>query len=186
MRGFELLFKCIMAAALATAAPAGLGRAQDADIDALLEQLASPDTANWRQIERQIKEEWSKSGSPAMDLLQQRGRKAMDEDDYDAALEHFTALTDHAPEFAEGWNLLAAAYFRKNLHGPAMDAVARALALNPRHFEAMAGLAVILQHTGYFKDALEAWRLVEEVHPHRPELKQAIELLEAEVGGRPL
>jgi len=40
-----------------------------------------------------------------MDLLLQRGQEAMDNEDYEAAIEHFTALTDHAPDFAEAISL---------------------------------------------------------------------------------
>ena len=45
-----------------------------------------------------------------MDLLLERGRKAMSEGDTNTAIEHLTALTDHAPNFAEGWML--AHFFR--------------------------------------------------------------------------
>lgn len=162
------------------------GLAQEADIDDLLAQLADPATENWESVERRIRTEWSKSGSAAMDLLLQRGEKALETEDLEAALEHFTALTDHAPDFAEGWNARATVLFRMGLYGPAMQDLSRALALNPRHFVAMTGLAVILSEVGMKKEALEAWRLLEQVNPHRPELRDAVEALEREVGGQTL
>ncbi len=149
-------------------------------------ELADPATENWQQVERQIRTEWTRSGSAAMDLLYQRGEKALEEEDYVAALEHFTALTDHAPEFAEGWNGRATALFHKELYGPAIEDISKVLALNPRHFEAMTGLAVVLTSVGRFEDALEAWRLVEAIHPHRPEMKDAIAALEKQVAGEAL
>jgi len=160
--------------------------AQSADVDALLADLADPQTENWQSVERQIRTEWSKSGSAAMDLLLQRAEKAIDAEDFDTALDHLTALTDHAPGFAEGWHARATALFNKNLYGPAMEDLQRALALNPRHFGAIAGLAVILQQTGFDNDALTAWRMLEAIHPHRPELKDAIEALEKQTGGTAL
>lgn len=163
--------------------PAG---AQSVDVDELLSQLADPDTANWQSIERQIRTAWSKSGSAAMDLLLQRGEKALAAEDYDTALDHFTALTDHAPDFAEGWNGRATALFHKNMYGPAMEDLGRVLALNPRHFGAMTGLAVILQSVGMEKQALEVWQMVVKVHPHQPDVKDAIEALEKRVGGQTL
>ena len=57
-----------------------------------------------------------------------------------AAIEHLTALTDHAPDFAEGWHARATAYFRAVLLGPAMDDLQRALVLNPDNFDAVFGL----------------------------------------------
>lgn len=160
--------------------------AQEVEVDALLEQLSDPETQNWQALERQIRAEWSKSGSAAMDFLLERGREALEEEDVDVAIEHLTALTDHAPDFAEGWNARATAFFQKGRYGPALADIRRALALNPRHFEALTGLAVILQRLGYEEDALSAWRAVETIHPHRPQLKDAIETLEKETGGTAL
>lgn len=161
-------------------------QAQSPDIQQLLADLANPETQNWQSVERQIRTEWSKSGSAAMDLLLQRGQKAMEDDDFETALEHLTALTDHAPDFAEGWNARATALFNLQLYGPALEDISRALALNPQHFGAMTGLAVILQDVGMRKEALEAWRLVEAANPHRPEMREAIEALESMVGGQTL
>ncbi|KMW58072.1 hypothetical protein AIOL_003042 [Candidatus Rhodobacter oscarellae] len=157
--------------------------AQEATLEDLLAQLADPATENWQQIERQIRTEWSRSGSAAMDLLLQRGEEALEASEFDVAFEHFSALTDHAPDFAEGWNLRATALFQQGYYGPALEDLRRALALNPQHFGALTGLAVILQDTQLFDEALEVWHMVEAMHPHRPEMRQAIEALEQKVGG---
>ena len=37
-----------------------------------------------------------------MDLLLGRGNEALEAEDYPTAIEHFSALIDHAPDFAEG------------------------------------------------------------------------------------
>ena len=179
-------FKCAVTALSLAAAATAWAQGQEVDVESLMDQLADPDTQNWQQIERQSRTEWSRSGSAAMDLLMQRGEAALEEEDFDAALEHFTALTDHAPDFAEGWNARATALFRKELYGPAMEDIGKALALNPEHFGAMTGLAVILQSVGMRDEALDVWYLVRELHPHRQELKDAIQTLEAEVGGTSL
>ena len=89
-------------------APPGADIAE-APIDRLFRELAKEDQPGWQQIEDAIIAEWSRSGSAAMDLLLTRGLSALGEDDIDLALEHFTALTDHAPDFAEGWNARATA-----------------------------------------------------------------------------
>jgi len=157
--------------------------AQDVDIGELLADLADPATDNWQGIERQIIDEWSKSGSASMDLLLQRGMKALAADDFDTALQHFTALTDHAPDFAEGWNGRATALFQKGLYGPAIEDIGKVLALNPDHFGAITGLAVILEQTGHDKDALEVWRILETVNPHRPDLQETIKRLEKATEG---
>lgn len=164
----------------------GMAAAQSVDVEELLGDLADPQTTNWQALERRIQIEWSKSGSPAMDLLLERGKKALAAQDYDLALDHFTALTDHAPDFAEGWNGRATAFFHKEMYGPALNDIARVLTLNPDHFDALTGLAVILSELGDKKRALAAWKLVAEINPHRPETQAAIERLERETGGSTL
>lgn len=157
--------------------------AQDADLTDLYAQLADPDLEGWEKVEQEIWSEWSQSGSPAMDLLLDRGRTAMEQGDWDRAIEHLTALTDHAPDFAEGWNARATAYYHSGRYGPAVADIQRTLALDPRHFGAISGLALILEELGYTRDALKAYREVQAIHPHRPNLEETIERLEKEVGG---
>ena len=65
-------------------------------VEDLLTQLQTADPQSAGRLERKIWREWSKSGSPAFDLLLQRGRDALDAGDTDAAIEHLTALIDHA------------------------------------------------------------------------------------------
>ncbi len=156
------------------------------DVDQMLAELANPETTNWRQVENRIRLEWSKSGSPAMDLLLQRARKAMEAEEWDTALEHLTALTDHAPDFAEGWHMRATAFFKKGLYGPAISDIGHALTLNPNHFSALSGLAVMLEELNMGPQALEAYRALAQIHPHRPETQKALERLEQRFGGVPI
>ncbi|MFV0336480.1 MAG: hypothetical protein ACK5JR_20700 [Tropicimonas sp.] len=161
--------------------------AQEADeLDRLFTELARPEQPGWRQIEEAILLHWSRSGSPAMDLLLRRGTEAMETGDLEAAMEHLGALTDHAPDFAEGWNARATVFFLMGAYGPSLADIRRTLALNPQHFGALTGLATIMEELGYEAQALEAWRAVEAIHPHRPELHDSIERLEKTVDGERL
>ena len=156
---------------------------QTAELDRLFVELSSANDQSWEEIEQNIWREWSKSGSSAMDLLLVRGRRAMAEGDLDTAIGHLTALTDHASDFAEGWNARATAYYQAGLFGPSIADIRRTLALNPRHFGALSGLGMILEQLDYPKDALEAYRAVLAIHPFRPALEETVKRLEKEVGG---
>jgi Tfp pilus assembly protein PilF len=162
---------------------AGAALGQEADLDPLFEALRQADPAGAQEIENRIWQEWSRSGSAAMDLLLERGREAMQEGEIELAIEHLSALVDHAPGFAEAYNARATAYFQAGHYGLAIEDIRRTLALNPRHFGAMAGLALILQEIGEEEGALEAWRAVEALHPSREGVRQAIERLERQVEG---
>ncbi|MCB1348409.1 MAG: tetratricopeptide repeat protein [Maritimibacter sp.] len=158
-------------------------RADETRLDALFEALADLDEPGWEQIEDAIWDEWSETGSPTLDLLLQRGREAMTAGDTAEAIEHFTALVETAPDFAEGYNARATAYFEAGLYGPSLSDIVRVLSLEPRHFGALAGLGVILEETGDSTRALEAFRAALAIHPHRSDLIEAVERLEAELQG---
>ncbi|HSF64234.1 MAG TPA: tetratricopeptide repeat protein [Paracoccaceae bacterium] len=160
--------------------------AQTAELDALFDRLAAAEAAEAGRIEREIWREWSKSGSPAMDLLLQRGRDAMQAGDVPQAIEHLTALVDHAPDFAEGWNARATAYFQAGLYGASVADIQQALRLNPRHFGALSGFAMILETTEREAEALEVYRAALAIHPHLDGVRDAIGRLEAKAAGQEL
>ena len=159
---------------------------QVVDLDPLFDRLQKVESADYLPIEEKIWREWSKSGSPAMDLLLKRGEDAMEAGDYPLAIEHLTALTDHAPGFAQGFHARATAYYNVEKYGPALADLERALALEPRHFGAMSGLAVILEELGMQDEALEVYYEVRTIHPHRENLSETIERLEKATAGRQL
>ena len=179
-------FKQVLAPTALLVAFCATVSAQVADVEGMLAQLADPETVGWEDLESRIVAEWSRSGSASMDLLLRRGKEALEAGEPDVALQHLGALTDHAPEFAEGWHLRAIALFGLNLYGPALEDVMRVLELNPRHFGAKAGFAAILQQLGRDEEALEAWRQVHALHPHRETTRAAMEMLSSRVEGRGL
>jgi tetratricopeptide (TPR) repeat protein len=157
-----------------------------AKLDELFTRLKSAGEEEAGRIETEIWIEWSKSGSPAMDLLLQRGRDAMELGDNLQAIEHFTAIIDHSPEFAEAWNARATAYYMTGEFGPSVADIAHVLSLNPRHFGALSGLGMILEESGKPERALEVYRAALAIHPHLEGVTEAVERLEIEAEGREL
>ena len=152
----------------------------------LFDRLQSATEAEAPRVVQEIKAEWSKSGSAAMDLLLRRGREAIEKGDYPLAIEHLTALTDHAPQFAEGYHARAEAYFRADLYGPALDDLEKTLALNPSHFDAIFGLAVMFQEFGELRKAAELYRKVLALHPNHDNAREALSRLKRDGIGREL
>lgn len=155
-------------------------------LDRLYGQLQDSEPAEARLVAKEIELEWTKSGSPAMDLLLKRGTDAMEAGDMDAAIGHFTALTDHAPDFAEGWHRRAVAYAASEMFGPAVADLKRALELNPRHYDAIATLGGILVKIDKPEVAAEAFERVLAIHPHYREVTEALEHLGSQTGGADL
>jgi len=152
----------------------------------LLEALrtATPDQA--KGAERDVEREWSRTGSAAMDLLLKRGRDAMAVGKFDVAIDHFTALTDHAPDFAEGFHARATAYYRADLYGPALADLETTLALNPSNFNAIFGLGVLVEELGNIRKAADFYRRVLALNPHHEPAEKALEQLETKGIGRTL
>ena len=179
-------FAAVLVLALPLAAQQDIAHAADphaAEFDRLFAELANPDNRTWRRAEADIRRLWSLSGSAAMDLLYKRAVAALDADDPALAIDHLTALTDHAPDFAEAWHLRAVAFYNTGAIGLALADLARALALEPRHWTALSGLATILEDLGKPEQALAAYRASLALHPHQDDVKEAIAGLERVVSG---
>ncbi|GFE65741.1 tetratricopeptide repeat protein [Litoreibacter roseus] len=176
---FVTTFLCVGYFALPAAA-------DEAELDRLFAQLQKPELPEWEQVEEKIWREWSESGSASMDLLLQRGREAMEEGNVVEAIGHFSALIDHAPEFAEAWNARATAFFLIEEFSLSIADIRQTLALNPRHFGALQGLGRILEQLEDDPNALKAYQAAYAIHPHRPELKATIDRLERQVSGETL
>ena len=183
MKALTRLHNWIVAAFMLLSSPVW---ADDARLDDLFRQLQTATEAESFQITSEIWLEWSKSGSPAMDLLLKRGRDAMNAGQPGLAIEHLTALIDHAPDFAEGYNARATAYFQTGDLGPSVADIARTLTLNPRHFGALSGLGMIFEELDEPAKALEVYKAALAINPHLGQVKDAVKRLELSVGGQDL
>jgi tetratricopeptide (TPR) repeat protein len=183
-------FRKLQLAAIATAAlstaPAAPTLAEDQQdarrLDELFTELGEPGREDWERVEGEITRIWSSSGSPAMDLLLSRGNEALQAEDYSTALEHFGALIDHAPDFAEGWNGRATTYFMMGEFSLSIADVEHVLVLNPRHFGALAGLAFMLEQMDEPDLALRAMLAAQKLNPNRPNVNDAVKRLEQMTG----
>ncbi|MDO5706050.1 MAG: hypothetical protein Q4G49_13430 [Paracoccus sp. (in: a-proteobacteria)] len=153
------------------------------DMNALFAQLAQTEGEGWRIAESDILREWSRSGSASMDLLLRRGEEALDAGDPVSAIGHLTALTDHAPDFAAGFQARAAAYAMRGDYGPAAADLARALELEPRHFGALTQLGGMLEEMGDQPRARVAYRASLDIHPHQQEAIDGVARLDAALAG---
>lgn len=171
------------AAQLPDAATAGATPAtREERLDALFVELGKPDLADAPRVEADIQRLWGQSGSPAMDLLLRRAQDAVEAQDLAAALDHLGAAIDHAPDFAEAWNARASVFYQLNEYALAVSDIEHVLALEPRHYGAMEGLAMIFNETDHPELALRVVRAAREVNPNRGSLKEAEARLERELG----
>ncbi|MCW5697257.1 MAG: hypothetical protein KIS96_11075 [Bauldia sp.] len=131
--------------------------------------------------EAHIEELFLRSGSPTADLLLRRAMVAMDVGEYAIALDILDGVIAEYPAFMEAWNKRATVYFIIGDFAASVADVRVTLALEPRHYGALAGLGQIYDRLGDDEAALGAYRAALNVHPFLGGLPARIEVLEARV-----
>ncbi|PRY94752.1 Tetratricopeptide repeat-containing protein [Hasllibacter halocynthiae] len=152
----------------------------------LLEALRIAPEGQHDRIAQRIERLWSRSGSQSVDYLLKRGRDALEDQDPEAAIDHLSAAIDHAPDFAQPYVDRAEAYYLAGRPGLALYDLRRAIELEPRHYDALAGMGLVLSELDEPEIALEALRGALAIHPAYPDVEALIEMIEAELQGTPI
>jgi len=155
----------------------------DARLDSLFMGLAAaPGPAEAQVIEARIWSIWLEAHDPELDRLMTRGITAMERGDGRGAKQAFDQLIEARPDFAEAWNKRATLFYLLELLPESIADIDRTLALEPRHFGALSGLALIREQQGKPFEALEALEKVQRIHPKMPGLDERIERLTGMLG----
>ncbi|WP_240789474.1 tetratricopeptide repeat protein [Pseudooceanicola onchidii] len=178
--------KYVVAAILVLAPAMSSAQVQSDHSRDLLQQLHDADPADAKKIERELDLVWARSGSPSMDLLMTRGQDALEAGEVEDAIGHFSALIDHAPDFAEAYHRRATAFFRQEELGLALSDLAQVLTLNPDHFEATYGLGVVMETLDRTDEAFDAYSRVLDTYPTHERALEAVERLRTRVSGQSL
>jgi tetratricopeptide (TPR) repeat protein len=157
----------------------------DLSLDELFARL--PDNAespNGERIEEEILRRFNRSGSPTADLLMSWAVDAIEKKNFTLALDVLDQIIVVKPDFAEAWNKRATVYFMKDDYGASLSNIRQALALEPRHFEALAGFGMILHAMDRDAEAVRVLRRALEINPRLEKVKETLDQLEKETGGR--
>lgn len=127
--------------------------------------------------------QWFRSGSATIDLMLHWSNEAIERNDFHIALDYLDQIVIKKPDFPEGWNRRATLHFMMNNFAKSMADINEVLALEPRHFGALAGMALILEQTGNKKAALSAWKRTLDVYPAMKNAQDAVIRLEDELAG---
>lgn len=186
MRKFGVDLKPAVGAIFLLCAAAAAASAGEVSLDSLFQTLKSAEKSQAQKVAREIELEWSKSGSASANFLRKRGEDALEAEKPSQAVEHFTALTDHAPGFAEGWHGRARAFFQLGEYGLALADLRQTLALEPRHFGAIYGLGAILEQIGKQDEAYDAYKILLNLYPAHEKALEGVARLERRVNGTEL
>lgn len=145
----------------------------------LAKLLKDPDLVTNQMAEHAMWSIWFRLGSPKANCLLRKGVEAMNKQDFPLAIEHFSAAIDDCEEFAEAWNQRATAYYLLEDFVRSISDARQAVARNPNHFGAWAGLGHCFAHLKRFDEAIEAYERALEINPNLECLAEAIAELRA-------
>ena len=161
----------------------GWANQNDTRLDSLFSQLQITRSGQKaRTIEKFIWKIWRESGDESVDQLMVDGVKAMGGGNYEGALIAFSSIVKGAPNFAEGWNKRATLYWLMGDFEKSVEDINRTLALEPRHFGALSGLAMIRESQERPLDALQAFERALEIYPAMPNAAERIRKLNRQLG----
>ena len=161
----------------------GWANQNDTRLDSLFSQLQITGSGQKaRTIEKFIWKIWRESGDESVDQLMVDGVKAMGGGNYEGALIAFSSIVKGAPNFAEGWNKRATLYWLMGDFEKSVEDINRTLALEPRHFGALSGLAMIRESQERPLDALQAFERALEIYPAMPNAAERIRKLNRQLG----
>jgi tetratricopeptide (TPR) repeat protein len=156
-------------------------------LDALFMSLkAAGGDAEADVIVAEIWQVWTRSGRPDVDRILNEGIGYLALRQYGPAHDRFTEAIEAAPDFAEAWNKRATVLYLMNEHDRSLADIEKVMALEPRHFGALAGRATIHAHAGRWKEALAAFREALAANPFLKERETVLPDLERRVDGEQL
>jgi tetratricopeptide (TPR) repeat protein len=130
-----------------------------------------------------IRQEWGRSGSAVVDLMVQWSKEAADKKKFDVALDFLDQVVTLEPAYSEGWNRRATVHFMMHNYSKSMADIEKTLALEPRHFDALSGMARILRETGRKPLAMRAYERVLDIYPMQRNAQNEVGSLSEELTG---
>lgn len=143
--------------------------------DRLFRDLAAAKTEEQgRAAEDAIWEMWIDHPDPAIRAAIRLGMDQRESYDWDGAIATFSTVIERDPGYAEGWNQRAFIHFLKEDYDASLADLEKALALEPRHFGAMSGKALIFLQSGRFDKGQQLLRRAVTIHPFLKERRMLV------------
>jgi tetratricopeptide (TPR) repeat protein len=177
---------CLLAAGLTSLQARPLAADQnDQRLDALFEELRTSGTfEEAHPVEGRIWGIWLEIDDHAVQTLMQVGVEAMGRRNLRAALRAFDQAVVLAPDYAEGWNKRATVHYFLGNYEDSLADIDKTLALEPRHFGALAGRGLVYGALRDLPKALRSFEAALAVHPNLRGAQANAEILRRELGDR--
>ena len=169
----------------AQSSPDAAARAQKLDeLFASLKAAKAEDEAD--TIVSEIWKLWQQSGDAGLDEQLHQAILLMGQGIGNLAMPILDDIVAQRPDWAEAWNKRATLLYMMGEHERSLADIEHVLALEPRHFGALAGIGLIRMDRGEYREALAAFRKALGVNPFLRERYGIIPALEKKVGEKAL
>lgn len=176
----------VLIAGCVLAMPSAEARQDDPRLKELFAELKTATSSlEARVIETKVWKIWIENGDPRIDALMDRGMNAMSVDDTDTALAAFNQVIRLDDSFAEGFNKRATVEFMRRDFDASVADIERTLALEPRHFGALAGLGQVYLAMNRKAAALKAFEAALAIDPRLENVQRTVNELKQQLEGNP-
>jgi tetratricopeptide (TPR) repeat protein len=148
-----------------------------ADVPRLVRALRDPDYAVRVLAEQALWEIWSRSGNQEITRLFENGTHALSQGRWPEAVAAFTTIIDRDPDFAEGWNKRATAYYLMGEYQKSLADCDEVVKRNPLHYGALSGYGMIYIQLDQPAKALEYFERALAVNPNLDGVQNTVERL---------
>lgn len=147
------------------------------DVPRLARALRDADPLVRSLAEHGMWEVWSRSGDPEIDRLLAMGTAEMTDRRGEDAVKTFSRVIERRPDFSEGWNKRATAYYLLGEYRKSLDDCDQVMKRNPYHFGALSGYGMIYLKLGDPARALTYFERALTVNPNLGQVEQSVEVL---------
>jgi tetratricopeptide (TPR) repeat protein len=153
-----------------------------ADAQVLLDALYDEDANVRVAAEHAVWQVWMRSGDADVDALLQVGIRHMEARRMGQAVDAFTRVIEKRPDFAEGWNKRATAYYLMGDVEQSLKDCDEVIKRNPRHFGALSGYGLLYVQRGELERALEYFERALEINPNMQGVEQTVTMIRYKLG----
>jgi len=152
------------------------------ELNRLFAKLAkATDEKQGRAIENKIWQIWMSQPEGKVQTLIADAMKARRWYDFAKAKRLLDKAITLAPDYAEGYNQRGFILFLQEKYDESLSDIEKALELEPRHFGALAGQALILMRQGRFATAQQILKKALKIHPFLKERSMIVKPPEKEI-----
>lgn len=152
---------------------------KDPALPALFNDLKASETSETAQpIAQKIWAIWMKSDDFETNELMEQGMTEVGRGNFVAGRDIFVQVTEHSPNFAEGWNKLATVNYMMGDIESSLKYIKKTLALEPRHFGSISGKGLCYLKLDRLQSALIEFKAALDVHPWMLDARRNLKLIE--------